>query len=115
MRVDTYNGTEARHKPHADEQRATKRKRFANGCCGARNLCPDHALIAAKYRAAPSRRAARERRGIKPYAFADERAEELRRLVHDLHGPILPDTAEVRQRVFAIANHLTAEAQRFKY
>ena len=59
-------------------------------------------------------RAARERRGLKPYLFEDERVAELIALAHDLHGPTLPDTPKARDQVFVIANYLADEPHRFK-
>jgi hypothetical protein len=99
-------------KQHKPKKPVSDPRRFRNDCCSARDLCPAHRIIAVKYRA--KRRAAMERRGLRPYAFEDERANELIALAHDLHGPTLPETPRVREQVFVIANYLTGEPHRFK-
>jgi hypothetical protein len=87
-------------------------RRFRNGCCSARHLCPRHGAIALHYR--QKRRAVMEKLGRTPYAFEDNRANDLIALVHDLHGPVLPSTPGVYAQVFAIANYLTGEPYRLK-
>jgi hypothetical protein len=92
------------HKSAPHVTKADNSKRFKNGCCSARALCPAHRLIAAKWQA--------ERRdsGIKPYSFTNERAADLMRLA----PTTLPDTAESRAQLVAVANYMTGEPKRFK-
>jgi hypothetical protein len=50
-----------------------------------------------------------ERAGIKPYSFADQRAADLMRL-----APTLPDTADGRRMLIAVANYMTGNSAGFK-
>jgi hypothetical protein len=111
--MHSYDNVATFATPRSDAiNKADDRRRFRNGCCSCRALCPAHRFIAIKYRL--QRRRANERAGLKPYSFEDKRANELIALARDLHGPTLPDTAEARDMVFKIANYMTGEPERLK-
>jgi hypothetical protein len=99
-------------KQHRSKKPVSDPRRFRNGRCSARDLCPEHRRVAMRHRFL--KRAIMERLGHKPYSFDDERANELIALAQDLYGPTLSETPEAREQVFVIANYLTGEPNRFK-
>jgi hypothetical protein len=69
--------------------------RYRNGCCSARDPCPKHREIKAKYR-----------RARPPYELNGDRLDELDRLAHSRYGDTLPEGEEGEDFAFVVANHI---------